>query len=120
VLLLTMTRLIKNDDDKPMWHLLPLEEIEEIVKVMTYGAKKYSPHGWKEGDQIDCMQRYFSAAMRHIKESQKGNLYDEETGLNHLAHAACCVLFMLWHERNNYGPRGLCSGGSNLPTQEEM
>lgn len=38
-----MEESIKNDfkDDKLRWDLLPLDLIEEVVKVYTAGAKKY-------------------------------------------------------------------------------
>ena len=37
---------VKNDiiDDKLRWDLLPMEEIEDIVKVYHAGAKKYGPN----------------------------------------------------------------------------
>lgn len=37
---------VKNDriDGKPMWELLPLTVLEEVVKVYTAGAKKYGPN----------------------------------------------------------------------------
>lgn len=41
-----MEESIKNDfkDDKLRWDLLPLELIEEVVKVYHFGAKKYAPN----------------------------------------------------------------------------
>ena len=32
----------KNDDNKLRWDLLPWEEVEEIVEILTFGSKKYS------------------------------------------------------------------------------
>ena len=39
----------KNDfqDGKLRWDLLPLEEIEDIVKVYTSGANKYGENTWQ-------------------------------------------------------------------------
>lgn len=31
----------KFDNDKPMMNLLPFEALEEVAKVLTYGANKY-------------------------------------------------------------------------------
>ena len=34
----------KDDDGKPRWDLLPFAEAEEVVKVLTYGARRYGDH----------------------------------------------------------------------------
>ena len=44
------------------------------------------------------MIRYESALLRHITKYKNGEIYDKETGLQHLAHAGCCLLFMLHFE----------------------
>jgi hypothetical protein len=81
-----------------MWDLLPLEITEETVKVLTFGAKKYSPGGWKTVP--DAKDRYFAAALRHLTAYQSGEKTDPESGLSHLAHAACCIMFLQWFEKN--------------------
>jgi hypothetical protein len=32
----------KDDSGKPRWSLLPWKQVEDIVKVMTFGSKKYA------------------------------------------------------------------------------
>ena len=86
---------IKFDHDKPDWTLLDLDIIEDVVKVLTYGAKKYDRDNWHKVDK----NRYFAAAMRHITDYQRGEKADPETGLSHLAHAQCCLIFLAWHEK---------------------
>jgi len=88
----------KFDGDKPMWDLLPFEEVEEVVKVLTMGAKKYSPDGW--GTVPDGKRRYIAAAFRHIVSYVTGSKIDDESGLPHLAHAVCCLLFIMGFERS--------------------
>lgn len=88
---------IKNDQGKPDWFLLPFEPVEEIVQVLTHGAKKYSPDNWKSVVE-PSPERYFSAAMRHLAAWRKGEKRDPDSGFSHLAHAACCVLFLMWRE----------------------
>ena len=83
----------KHDDGKDPWHLLPWSATRAVVKVLGFGAKKYAPHGWREVP--DPGQRYFSAAIRHITAWNEGERADPESGLHHLAHAACCILFLL-------------------------
>jgi hypothetical protein len=88
---------IKYDGEKPRWDLLPLKEVEEVVKVLTYGAKKYADDNWKKIEPN--RERYFSACMRHLVAWKNGEKIDQESGLNHLAHAICCLLFMLWKDK---------------------
>jgi len=89
---------VKFDHGKPRWDLLPFDVIEEIVKVLTMGAQKYEDHNWKKIENIP--ERYFAALMRHMAAWQAGETEDQESGLSHLAHAGCCLTFLLWHEKN--------------------
>lgn len=83
----------KYDDAKPEMYLLPPLATLEVGKVLTYGANKYSPDNWRKLDNLQ--NRYTSAAMRHILAHTSGEKNDEETGLSHLAHAICCLMFKL-------------------------
>jgi hypothetical protein len=83
---------MKFDDDKLRWDLLPLEPIEELVKVITFGAKKYAPNNWRKVD--NGFKRYYAACMRHIVAHMHGELNDAESGISHLAHAICNLVFM--------------------------
>lgn len=89
---------LKYDQDKLRWDLLPIEEIEDVVKILTFGAQKYSANSWQQLE--DGQNRYFAALMRHIVEYRKGNPKDEESGLHHLSHALCNVIFLLWLDKN--------------------
>lgn len=90
---------VKFDKDKPKWNLLPWDEVEDVVKVLTFGAKKYAPDNWKFVD--DANNRYMDATMRHLVAFQQGERTDAESGESHIAHALCCLLFMLWHDKND-------------------
>ena len=87
---------LKNDKDKPNWWLLPLETIEGIVEVLTYGAKKYKPNNWKKVS----IERNFSALLRHLTKWQAGEEYDPESDLHHLDHALCDLMFIRWKIKN--------------------
>ena len=80
-----MEESIKNDykDKKLRWDLLPLELIEEVVKVYTAGAEKYGENRWQ--NLPNAYQRYKAAMLRHLVEHEKGNIFDSETGSRHLA-----------------------------------
>ena len=84
---------VKFDQDKPQWSLLPFPATTEVVKVLTVGAKKYAPDNWKIVP--NARQRYIDAAFRHMSAYAGGEKDDAETGLNHTAHAICCLLFLL-------------------------
>ena len=86
----------KFDHNKLMWDILPYDQIEKIVEVMTYGAGKYGAESWKTVDS----PRYEAAFMRHYVERKKGEAVDKDSKISHLAHAACNLLFMMWLEEH--------------------
>lgn len=94
---------VKNDiiDDKLRWDLLPMEEIEDIVKVYHAGAKKYGPNTWQNLD--NGFERYRAAMFRHLMEYMKGERVDKETNVHHLAAAAWNVITMLWYDKHGKG-----------------
>lgn len=83
----------KDDTAKPRWDLLPMDAVAPIVDVLTYGAKKYAPDNWRRVP--DSRARYYAAALRHLTAWWLGEEIDPESGLRHLAHVGCCVLFLL-------------------------
>ena len=89
-----MTEGVKYDASKPRWSLIPNGTLEEVIKVLEYGANKYSPDNWKKVPEMEV--RYYDAAMRHIDAYWQGEYLDEESGQPHLAHAVCCLLFLMW------------------------
>lgn len=58
------------------------------VKVLEFGARKYSPRNWEAG--IDY-SRIFRAAMDHY--ARRGE-DDKETGLPHRFHFLCCYMML--------------------------
>lgn len=83
----------KFDNGKPMMSLLPPYAMEEIARVLTMGAKKYEIDNWKYVE--NGRQRYLDAMLRHINAYIKGEINDPEFGTHHLAHAGCCLAFLL-------------------------
>ena len=86
---------IKLDRGKPRMDLLSSIALEELAKVLTFGCKKYSANNWRGGI---AWSRVIGAALRHIFLWMRGIDKDEETGLSHLAHAFCCIMFLLEYE----------------------
>ena len=91
---------IKHDGDKTRLELLPFEALEEVGKVLTVGAIKYAPDNWRKGMS---WRRVLGSALRHLFAWGAGEDKDPETELSHLAHAACCVLFLLSYSKTGAG-----------------
>jgi hypothetical protein len=83
----------KHDAGKPIFGAIPPFAELEVAKVMEFGCQKYSRGNWAVVDNLQ--ERYMDAALRHLNAVRRGERLDDESGLSHLAHAACCVLFML-------------------------
>ncbi len=91
---------IKYDNDKPPMDLLPHSVLVEVAKVLDHGAKTYSRHNWRQGFK---WSRLHAAALRHIGAWSEGQDNDLESGQSHLAHAICCLMFLLEHKLKGYG-----------------
>jgi hypothetical protein len=78
---------------KLRWGLLPWAALELVVRVLEYGAQKYSPNGWRtvpNGAEV-----YREACLRHAAAIGRGEWVDTESGLPHAAHLACdCLIFL--------------------------
>lgn len=86
---------IKHDNEKPDMSLLSAVAITKIAEVMTFGKKKYSAHNWRGGF---FYSRLLSATLRHVFAYIGGETIDPESGMSHLAHAACCLCMLLEFE----------------------
>jgi phage gp36-like protein len=84
----------KDDSLKLDWTLLPVQPVKAVLEVLAFGAKKYGRNNWQRIEQ--SQQRYLAAAMRHLTAVIDGEWLDDESGKPHLAHAGCCILFLLW------------------------
>jgi hypothetical protein len=87
---------IKHDDGKLQWDLIPWDALEPVVRVLMCGAEKYpSADNWRRVN--DHRRRYINACLRHILATlrHEPEYCDPETDEPHLAHAVCCLLFLL-------------------------
>lgn len=84
---------LKYDQDKPRMDLLDPEFLEGVAKVLSFGANKYDAHNWRLGIPLS---RLLAAAYRHLGQYNSGADLDKESGLNHLYHASCCLMFASW------------------------
>lgn len=132
-----MSEASKHDDSKTPLALIPTYPIEQVASILNYGQKKYGQKdNWRKG--MDW-SRLISATMRHMLAWNEGDNTDEESGLSHLAHAACNLLFLLEYQHyklgkddryiratNNEHPDGprpdnlLTSSGASTPVERPL
>lgn len=82
---------MKFDQEKPRFDLLDPDALEGVAKVLTFGAKKYAAHNWRNGI---AYSRVTAALMRHMAAIQRGEDIDPESGLPHIDHLGCCWMFL--------------------------
>lgn len=83
---------VKHDREKPPMALIPRAAMEAEAHVLAFGKAKYGAWNWAGGME---WSRLLDAALRHIYAYADGETNDPESGLNHLAHARCCLGFLL-------------------------
>lgn len=83
--------LPRNLENKPEWQLVHFPSLEPMVRVLMFGAEKYEADNWKKGYPI---RRTYGSLMRHMVAFMEGENDDPESGLPHLGHAMCNLLFM--------------------------
>lgn len=89
----------KGDGGKLRYDLLQFDVLQEKVKVLTFGANKYSDNNWKLLEE----DRIIGAIFRHLIAHLLGELRDKETGLLHLSHAECEIDFLTWRTLQKIG-----------------
>lgn len=92
---------VRKDSGKRLWHLLPVEAMEEVLKVLEFGAGKYSDNNWRTPPYL-TRDQIVNSLKRHQAAIDKGELTDSESGLLHSAHVACNALFQLHYEVKGY------------------
>lgn len=97
----------KDDLNKRRYSLLPTNTINQVIDVLEYGASdKYEVDNWQKIP--DARTRFYNAAMRHIDAWWNGEILDLDKGetkgsqLPHLAHAVCCLLFLMWFDNKDH------------------
>jgi hypothetical protein len=95
---------IKHDDEKLRVDLLPVDALEGVSAVLTHGAKKYGDRNWEGGLAFG---RLYGAVLRHLFAFWRGRDVDPESGLPHLDHALCELMFLsaMWRRRKDLDDR---------------
>ena len=89
----------KYDTGKLRYDLVTPDVIKAIAEVLTFGAEKYAPNSWQLVP--DAKRRYTAALMRHFEAYRAGEQLDPESGLSHLSHALCNLMFLQHFENES-------------------
>jgi len=91
---------MKRSGHKAPISMLPPHALVEIAKVRKMGAEKYATWDWLNSREW-C--DYMDAIQRHQLAWLAGENLDSESGLSHLAHAACGLMFLMEFEASGAG-----------------
>lgn len=86
------------DEGKTNWSLIPFEAVEDIAKVLEFGAKKYAAWNFTNAGGMNH-SRVINSCLRHLFAYMRGEDKDPESGLSHLSHAGCNILFLLYYNK---------------------
>ncbi len=86
------------NEGKNRMDLVPPILTEEVGKVMTFGAQKYDPYNWAKGMK---WSKCIASLKRHLTAFERGEDFDPETGIYHLAHIGCNITFLLDYYKNH-------------------
>ena len=88
---------MKGDLGKDRWDLVYWPFLIGMVRVLTFGAVKYTDNNWKKLSR----HRIEGALMRHWTEYKTEGKLDKETKMSHLFHMGCCLMFLCWFDDQN-------------------
>lgn len=91
---------MKFDSAKPEYSLIPPYALDDVVKVLSYGCKKYAKENWRYVENAN--DRYYSAAQRHLWAISRGEINDPDSGLHHVSHAITSLMFLHEHMNNTH------------------
>ena len=93
---------LKDDykDNKPQWHLLDLNMLEGVVRLLMFGLEKYGVRdSWKYLENGE--DRWYSACIRHLNAHQSGEELDSESKQMHIDAAILNLIFLRYHYLKN-------------------
>ena len=88
----------KADAGKPRLDLVSPEALTQLARVLTHGAAKYGDNTWRSGL---AWSRCYAAAQRHLLAWWSGETTDADSGLPHLAHALCNLMFLVEYAKTH-------------------
>lgn len=77
-----------------------LRERSNISVTLPKSLIESGRNNWRKGME---WSRMVDAALRHLGAWNEGEDLDPESGISHLAHCLCCIIFLLWYSLNGKG-----------------
>ncbi|MEO9257050.1 MAG: dATP/dGTP diphosphohydrolase domain-containing protein, partial [Crocinitomicaceae bacterium] len=87
---------LRYNSNKLRWSLVDFDALEDMVKVLDFGSKKYADNNWKKGLKTT---EIFESIMRHLSAYMRGEEFDLESGLPHTGHILCNAMFLSYMEK---------------------
>ncbi len=88
---------LRFNEGKRKWSLVDFDSLEDMVKVLEFGAVKYGEYNWQKGlkttDIIESM-------LRHVFSYLNGEDNDKESGISHIGHIQCNAMFLAYMQKN--------------------
>lgn len=82
---------LRFNEGKAREDLVPRFAQDQYVQVLTKGSVKYSERNWEAGM---AWSKPLASLKRHLAAMERGEDFDEETGLLHAAHIMCNAAFI--------------------------
>lgn len=76
---------------KLRWALVDFDALEDMVRVLEFGATKYDDHNWKKGLKST---EVCESLLRHVFAFMRGEDIDKESGESHIGHILCNAMFL--------------------------
>jgi hypothetical protein len=83
-----------------------------VAYVLAHGAEKHGTYNWCNGTRYG---RLYRALLSHAWAWWRGEDTDPESGLSHLAHCICNLLFLMEYQRNGWGEDDRFRGPTGAP-----
>lgn len=81
----------RENEGKLKWSLVSWSALAPMVRVLMFGAEKYSSFNWTKGlkytEILESMQRHMNSFM-------EGEDDDKESKLSHVGHIMCNAMFL--------------------------
>jgi hypothetical protein len=89
---------LRYNSDKLNWSLIDFDSLEDMVKVLEFGANKYSADNWKKGlPRTEIIE----SLLRHTFAYLQGEDNDKDSGLSHTGHILCNAMFLSYMHKYN-------------------
>lgn len=82
------------------WCYVTSSDMEQMVRVLEFGAKKYAEWNWMQGM---AWSRVLNSFRRHILAIAQGEKNDPESGISHMGHVCCNLMFLTTYEKYGIG-----------------